>query len=133
MSSRMQILLGVVFWLVVGGLAWTWLKPSPPPASKPTVAREPSRIVTFTGNVRSVKVVTRGNAFTHYDIEFSGASNGQDTLRLYKKVAEDSLRPLIGRSVTVTCLQAPTLAKCHWLTRLEFEGREIATQEATSG
>jgi hypothetical protein len=119
----------------LSGLSWLLSSPAAPPA-RPTPPREPPRVVTFTANVYSVKKVTRGNAFgrtfDHYDISFTGTSNGQDNLKVYKSVPEDDMRRIIGQKVVVTCLQAPTLRNCHYLTRLVFEGREIATQEATS-
>ena len=105
--------------------AWQFIFPAPPPP--PRAPSPPPESMTFSGNVFSVAKVTRGGSFSHYDIKFTGASNGQDKLNLHKNVPEDDLRAIIGRRVTVTCLNSKGSPTCYWLTRLESDGREIVS------
>jgi hypothetical protein len=124
------ILIIAVIALGIGIFNWVsgFWRTAPPPAP-PRPAGPPPQTSSFTGTVYRISRVTRGSSFSHYELSFSQASNGQDKLSIHKAIPEDTLKPVIGDRVDVTCMRLHDQQSCYYLLSLTHNGREVYAVE----
>lgn len=122
---RGLVLLAVI---AIGGVGllsvYAWLTEEPP---RPSPSATPPIRETFEATVDNVALVTRGGKFTHYEIRFSRATNGLDTLNYHTEGSDAQMKAFIGQRVKVNCNRLPSFKSCHWLTRMD-SGSSVITQ-----